>query len=86
MCSPLLRNDAHTLISTWINVILYISTFIHIYSVLVSWKNRSISGKIMEFDSGIRLETLEPSLLLRANGWRYVLGSVCPAQNAELRL
>ncbi len=30
----------------------------HIYLVLVSWKNGNISGKIMEFDSGIRLETL----------------------------
>ena len=34
------------------------SILIHIYSVLVSWKYGSISGKIMEFDSVIRLETL----------------------------
>ena len=37
---------------------LYKSFLIHIYSVLVSWKNGNISGKIMEFDSGIWLETL----------------------------
>ncbi len=36
------------LISTWINVMLYKSFLIHIYSVLVSWKNGNISGKIME--------------------------------------
>ncbi len=36
------------LISTWINVMLYISFLFHIYWVLVSWKNGNISGKIME--------------------------------------
>ncbi len=32
------------------------------FGLLVSWKNRNISGKIREFDSGIRLETLILSL------------------------
>ncbi len=59
------------LISTWINVMLYLSFLIHIFSVLVSWKNRNIPGKIMEFDSGIRLETLphhgESLIVLKKN-------------------
>ena len=37
---------------------LYIFFLIHIYWVLVSWKNENISGKIMEFNFGIWLETL----------------------------
>ncbi len=37
------------LISAWINVMLYKSFRIHIFSVLVSWENGNISGKIMEF-------------------------------------
>ncbi len=37
---------------------LYNAFLIHIYSVLVSWENGNISGKLMEFDSRIRLETL----------------------------
>ncbi len=39
------------------------SFLIHIYSVLVSWKNGDISGKIMEFDFGIWLETLYLTLV-----------------------
>ncbi len=35
-----------SLISTW--MMLYKSFLIHIYSVLVPWKNRNISGKIRE--------------------------------------
>ncbi len=37
---------------------LYKSFLIDIYSVLESWKNGNISGNIIEFDSGIKLETL----------------------------
>ena len=29
-----------------------------IFGTCISWKNGNISGKIMEFDPGIRLETL----------------------------
>ena len=45
-----------------INVIRDVSFLIHIYSVLASWKKQKHiwknHGKFMEFDSGIRLETL----------------------------
>ncbi len=44
--------------STWANVRLYKSFLIHIHLVLVSWKNENNSGKIMEFNSGIWLKTL----------------------------